>query len=62
MSKDIIIIKLNETYFFIDNNMNLDSLLRFALQYSIEPPFRKEGRRTTKIKLRSKPPILNANI
>jgi hypothetical protein len=50
--------KVMETYLLVDDYVNLDSLLRFALEDPIEPPFREERRRTAKVKFRSKPPIL----
>ena len=42
----------------IHNNINLHPLFRLTSQHPIESPFRMIRRRTTKIKFRSKPPIL----
>jgi hypothetical protein len=46
------------TYFFVDNHIDLNTLLSLAFEKSIKAPFRKIGRRAPEIEFRSQPPIL----
>lgn len=48
--------------FLVHNDIDLHSLLGFALEHSVQPPFRIIRGWATKIKLRSKPPILHREV
>lgn len=45
--------------FLIHNDVDLYSLLGFALQHPVQPPFRIISGRATKVQLWSEPPILH---
>ena len=47
-----------QAYLFVNNNVNLDALLCFAFQQTIEAPFGMIRRWATKIQLRGEPPVL----
>lgn len=49
-------------HLLVHDDIYLNSLFRFSLQESIEPPFRKVGRWPAEIELRAEPPIEDEDV